>query len=129
MSTFAYPSIDENKNSPLLTLETMQFFARETLSGSETTLSASDWRLSPILTEDLSNLAPAYIAVCELDPLRDEGIAYANLLTSAGNTVTLSNWPGQVHLLMQLAPVTDDGRRLLEAVVSALKSAFAGEAL
>jgi hypothetical protein len=43
--------------------------------------------------------------------------------------VTLSNWHGQVHLLMQLAPVTDDGRRLLEAVVSALKSAFAGEAL
>ena len=126
---FAYPSIDENKDSPLLTLETMRFFARETLSGSETTLSASDWRLSPILTEDLSNLAPAYIAVCELDPLRDEGIAYANRLTEAGNTVTLSNWPGQVHLLMQLATVTDDGRCLLEAVVSALKSAFAGEAL
>ena len=92
-------------------------------------MSASDWRLSPILAEDLSNLAPAYIAVCELDPLRDEGIAYANRLTEAGNTVTLSNWHGQVHLLMQLAPVTDDGRRLLEAVVSALKSAFAGEAL
>ena len=126
VSTFAYPSIDENKNSPLLTLETMQFFARETLSGSDKDLTASDWRLSPILAEDLSNLTPAYIAVCELDPLRDEGIAYANRLTEGGNTVTLSNWPGQVHLLMQLAPVVDDGRSLLESVVSALNSAFAG---
>lgn len=127
VSDFAYPSIDENKNSPLLTLETMRFFARETLSGSGEGLTASDWRLSPIVVEDLSNLAPAYIAVCELDPLRDEGIAYADRLTKAGNTVTLSNWAGQVHLLMQLAPVADDGERLLEAVVSALESAFEGQ--
>ena len=76
--------------------------------------------------EDLSNLAPAYIAVCEYDPLRDEGIAYAARLTEFGTSVKLSNWQGQIHLLMQLAPVTDDGHSLLEEVVLALKTAFEG---
>ena len=82
--------------------------------------------MSPILAEDLSNLAPAYIAVCEYDPLRDEGIAYAGRLTEFGTSVNLSNWKGQTHLLMQLAPITDDGHSLLEEVVLALRMAFKG---
>jgi len=40
--------------------------------------------------------------------------------------VTVSNWPDQVHLLMQLAPVTPDGIALLEDVAQHLKQAFAG---
>jgi len=35
---------------------------------------------APLKTDDLSRLPPAYIEVCELDPLRDEGIAYAQQL-------------------------------------------------
>lgn len=126
VDTFLYPSINENIDSPLLTLETMRFFARETLSGLDHEKTVSDWRLSPILAEDLSNLTPAYIAVCEYDPLRDEGIAYATLLTEFGTSVNLSNWQGQIHLLMQLAPVIDDGHSLLEEVVMALRTAFEG---
>jgi acetyl esterase len=126
VDTFLYPSINENIDSPLLTLETMRFFARETLCGLDHEKTVSDWRLSPILAEDLSNLAPAYIAVCEYDPLRDEGIAYATRLTEFGTSVNLSNWQGQIHLLMQLAPVIDDGHSLLEEVVVALRTAFEG---
>ena len=59
VDTFLYPSINENIDSPILTLETMRFFARETLSGLDHEKTVSDWRLSPILAEDLSNLAPA----------------------------------------------------------------------
>ncbi|MBT6586484.1 MAG: alpha/beta hydrolase fold domain-containing protein, partial [Gammaproteobacteria bacterium] len=120
------PSINENIDSPLLTLEIMRFFARETLSGLDHEKTVNDWRLSPILAEDLSKLAPAYIAVCEYDPLRDEGIAYATRLTEYGTSVKLSNWQGQIHLLMQLAPVTVDGHSLLEEVVLALRAAFKG---
>jgi acetyl esterase len=126
VNTFLYPSINENINSPLLTLETMRFFARETLSGLDHEKTVSDWRLSPILAEDLSNLAPAYIAVCEYDPLRDEGIAYVTRLTEFGTSVNLSNWQGQIHLLMQLAPVTDDGQSSRDETVLALKTAFGG---
>lgn len=125
VTTFDYPSISENADSPLLKLATMQFFVDHLLAGQASELT-TDWRLSPILVEDLTDLAPAYIGVCELDPLRDEGIAYGNRLRAAGVDVTVSNWPGQVHLLMQLAPVTPDGVALLEDVAQHLKQAFAG---
>ena len=125
VDTFSYPSILDNADSPLLKLSTMHFFVQELLSGQDPSV-VSDWRLSPMLYEDLQGLAPAYIGVCELDPLRDEGIAYGERLQAAGVEVSLSNWPGQVHLLMQLAPVTSDGHALLMDVVDHLKIAFNG---
>ena len=124
---FAYPSIDENKDSPLLTLETMRFFAHHTVTGSKIPRPADDWRLSPILMENLSNLAPTYIGVCELDPLRDEGIAYAKALEAQGTSVTLTEWADQVHILMQLAPICSDGAALLQSVRDQLNAAFSGD--
>ena len=125
--TFVYPSISENAESPLLTLETMRFFAHHTITGSQIPRPAEDWRLSPIVMENLSNLAPAYIAVCELDPLRDEGVAYAKALEAQGNNVTLTEWADQVHILMQLAPVCSDGAALMQSVRDQLNAAFGGD--
>ena len=47
-----------------------------------------DPRLSPLFTEDLRGLPPAYILTCGLDPLRFEGRAYAEKLSAAGVKVT-----------------------------------------
>ncbi len=127
VDSFIYPSISENAESPLLTLETMRFFAHHTVTGSEIPCPADDWRLSPLLMETLSNLAPAYIEVCELDPLRDEGVAYAKALEAQGNNVTLTEWDDQVHILMQLAPVCSDGAALLQSVRDQLRAAFSGD--
>lgn len=37
-------------------------------------------RACPIRVENLAGLPPACIVTCEFDPLRDEGIAYAEAL-------------------------------------------------
>lgn len=45
--------------------------------------------LSPLRVTDAAGLPPAMICVAELDPLRDEGLAYAEKLAAAGVSVTV----------------------------------------
>ena len=47
--------------------------------------------------EDLAGLPPHLISVNELDPLRDEGIAYYRNLTRAGVSAHLQTVPGMSH--------------------------------
>ena len=54
-------------------------------------------RLSPLLAEDLSGLAPAVVTTAAFDPLRDEGAAYAEALRAAGTTVVHRRAQGLVH--------------------------------
>ncbi|MEU4193437.1 alpha/beta hydrolase fold domain-containing protein [Kribbella sp. NPDC026611] len=53
--------------------------------------------VSPLRAEDLSDLPPTYLTTAGFDPLRDEGIAYAQALTAAGNQVTHAHHPALTH--------------------------------
>ncbi len=55
---------------------------------------------SPLLAGDHTGLAPAVIACGDLDPLRDEGLAYADALADAGVPVEKRLYPGLVHGFM-----------------------------
>jgi acetyl esterase len=52
---------------------------------------------APARAADLTGLPPSYVAVCEFDPLRDEGIEYARRLVQAGVPVELHLYPGTFH--------------------------------
>ena len=57
----------------------------------------ADGYAAPARHPDLSGLPPAHVTVMELDPLRDEGIAYASRLLQAGVSVELHAYPGTFH--------------------------------
>ncbi|XP_071949941.1 neutral cholesterol ester hydrolase 1-like [Antedon mediterranea] len=56
-----------------------------------------DVRMSPLLREDMGGLPPAWIATCEFDPYRDDGILYANRLVNAGVRVNSIHYEGGFH--------------------------------
>lgn len=51
----------------------------------------------PLLAGDFSGLPPALIAVAQFDPLRDDGMLYAERLNAAGVAATLYYGEGLVH--------------------------------
>ncbi|WP_370941833.1 alpha/beta hydrolase [Amycolatopsis sp. cg5] len=71
---------------------------------------------APARATDLTGLPPAYISAMQFDPLRDEGIAYAQALLAAGVTTELHLFPGTFHgsSLVQHAAVSK--REVAEAI-------------
>lgn len=70
--------------------------------------SHADPRVTPLLATDLSGLAPAIILVAEFDPLRDEAVNYAGLLTHFGVDVELLEAEGMVHSFLKLGGLMPD---------------------
>src|SRR6202035_6158646 len=90
--TFDRPSYNENATGYFLTRSLMYWFWDLYCSPADRT----DPRASP-LRGKLKGLPPAFIVTCEFDPLRDEGIAYAEALSAAGVPVEQLNARGHFH--------------------------------
>ncbi len=84
-----------------------------------------DFRYAPLEADDLSSLPPALIIVAGYDPLRDEGVEYAEALIHAGNRVRLSNYEGMVHGFFLMGGAVDAARSALSESAAMLREAFA----
>lgn len=80
----------------------------------------SPWA-SPLRAASLSNLPSATILVCEYDPLRDEGEAYARRLGEAGVATECHRLDGMVHGCIHMLGVTPGARRLFELAGRSLR--------
>lgn len=96
-----------------LTEAQMDWYAAHYLRGGG---SADDPLVSPLLTDDLAGVAPAYVAVSGFDVLRDEGVAYAHRLEDAGVPTSLVVHTGQIHGFFNACGALRDAR---EAVADA----------
>ena len=78
---------------------------------------------APARAADLSGLPPAFISTCEFDPLRDEGLDYAQRLLQAGVSVELHHYPGTFH---GSGFVTDAAvtKRMIADMISAIRRAL-----
>ena len=120
-----YPSRLENREGYLLGLQDMEWFGAHYVGAWAAAGNAlTDPDLSPLHAGDLRGLPPAVVVVPEFDPLRDEGVAYAEALAAAGTPVTLVRADGMIHGFFDLALMS----AAVEAAVARTTAAF-GNAL
>jgi acetyl esterase len=76
--------------------------------------------LFPLSASDLSGLAPAFVMTAEFDPLRDEGIAYAQKLAAAGVPVEHLHAEDQMHGFLLLDRAVAKAAALIDKLADAL---------
>lgn len=77
---------------------------------------ARDWRASPLFAEDLRGLAPAFVLTAGLDPLLDEGKAYADKLAAFGVETRYVNKAGEPHGFFNMTAVSRSARAAIAEV-------------
>ena len=126
-----YPSTDmrrlsashqSNGQGYVLTADTIAYFQAH-YTGDEAKY--LDWRASPLLCESLANLPPAFVMTAGYDPLRDEGLAYAQRLTDAGNRASHICFERQIHGFITMGRVIDEANAAVAICASELKRSLA----
>jgi acetyl esterase len=90
----ARPSYRENADGPIITTATMR---PTLLQYCPNEADLKNPLVAPLLAPDHTGLPPAFIAVAEHDPLRDDGIAYAERLRAGGVPVQLDRGTSLIH--------------------------------
>ncbi len=78
--------------------------------------------LAPLAAASFEGLAPAHIALAEVDPLHDDGVRYGKALSDAGVDVTLHTHPGMAHGFLRWGGVVDETSVLVGALGAAARS-------
>ncbi|SFP35905.1 alpha/beta hydrolase [Sphingomonas rubra] len=112
-----YPSFAEFADGYLLTRETMRWFADAYAAD------LPHARTSP-LAHDLAGMPPAVIVTAGLDPIRDQGRAYAAALVGAGVPTVFQEATGNVHGFLNLRRAIPSSQGDLAAYLVALKQAI-----
>jgi acetyl esterase len=108
-----YSSINENANGYMLTKAGV-LFALETYAEEK---DRNNPEFAPILSKNLSGLPPAVMITAEFDPLRDEGVAYADLLKKAGVKVWQQCFTGEIHCLIA-TPVDGQHAKAYQQIIA-----------
>lgn len=119
---FTRPSYDEHGTGYLLGRDEMAWFWDHYVP--ERAL-RDDPRASPIRAADLSGLPPALFVIAEYDPLRDEGLAYAERLAAAGVPVTVRVFDDVIHGFFGYATYAERADQAVALVGDAVRAALA----
>ncbi|CAA9251608.1 MAG: Cyclohexanone monooxygenase [uncultured Acidimicrobiales bacterium] len=111
------PSYVENGEGYVLTAPLMAWFWDQYADPPD----RSDPRASPLRAADLSDLPAAVIVTGELDPLRDEGVAYAEALAAAGVPVRHVSARGHIHTSLTMVDVLPSGAVVRAEVAEAVR--------
>ena len=116
------PSHESNGQGYLLTRDSVAYYRGHYL-GEDVAL-RSDWRVSPLLASDHRGLPPALVLTAGFDPLRDEGLQYADALSAAGVPAQYLCFERQIHGFITMGRVLDEANLAVQVCAAALRRAW-----
>lgn len=109
-----YPSLDQFGEGFLLSRDSMRWFDECYAPD------PADWRYDPLL-KPLAGLPPTLVVTAGLDPIRDQGRAFAAACAEAGVTVGYLECEGTIHGFLNLRKALPSAQEALERCVRFLR--------
>ena len=109
------PSRRECADAPLLSTDELAYYRQLYMAEAEQSAYAR-----PLKAGDFHDLAPAFIAVAQFDPLRDDGIAYERALREAGVRTEFDAGLGLLHGSLRAKGQVPEVDALYQRLISAL---------
>jgi acetyl esterase len=117
------PSYSEYADGYFLTRAGMRWYIAQYAPAVE---AIHDWRASPLLAPWVHGVAPALIIGAELDPLVDEGAAYARRLQGARVPVEYHLLDGMIHGYLTMGGKIDAANHTVALTAAHLRKTFSG---
>lgn len=118
--TLASPSIEANAHAPILSRDDVVAFRNHYLGGQDPRQPYA----SPLLAPDHRGLPPALVQVAEHDPIRDDGLRYAERLRAAGVPVRTTEYIGMPHGYLSFPRLCRAAPQALAELVSEMRSSL-----
>jgi acetyl esterase len=110
----------DHAEAPMLSTSDMEHYNQMRIESGQSV--QGDETFAPLWSSDFSNLPPTAIFAAECDPLRDDGVIYAQNIRLAGGIANCTNEAGLVHGYLRArhssTRAKDSFRRILLAIKS-----------
>ncbi|MBK7948874.1 MAG: alpha/beta hydrolase [Deltaproteobacteria bacterium] len=106
------PSTEQFKSGPIITEAAIDYFWKQFLA--DPAVDQDHPWASPARAKSHRDLAPAFVATAEMDPSRDDGERYGEILARAGVATESRRYAGMLHGFVSWVGLVDQAQRCID---------------